>query len=119
MAKPLPVMPLPERAKPLSAPPSDLAVDAAVAHGEKRGRESVEALEDEHGSLYVIGLLHSDHDWAEDARARRFHLRANVAEADSDAYYEAFWVAARGRAQEIEGELESLGEARAERACER
>jgi hypothetical protein len=108
-----------ESLRPKTLPPSDLAVDAVVSRGEARGRESVDALEDEHGSLYVIGLLHSDHDWAEDESARRFHLRASVPDADAETYYEAFRVGAVTRAREIEGRWESLREAAAERACER
>ncbi len=107
------------RAKPIVISEIDLACDAAIAQGEARGAEAVDALEDEHGSLYVIGLLHSAHDWAEDAKVRRFHLRARVSDDDAETYYEAFARAAITRAREVEGRWESLREAAAERACER
>ena len=122
-AKPLPVIDLFEALldslRPKTLPPSDLAVDAVISRGEARGRESVDALEDEHGSLYVMGLLHSDHDWSEDERARRFHLRSAVTDEDADTYYEAFRVGAVARAREIADTWESLREAAAERDSNR
>lgn len=104
------------RPKPLSS--VELATDAAIARGTRQGLAYVEALEDEEGYRHVIRLLHEGHDWAGDARAEKYHLRSGVSDLDAETYYEAFDRAATTRAREVEGHIESLAEAAAERMGE-